>query len=92
MKFFVALVTLVSLAVAAPAPDVDALTSVPVEREGIVARQVYGQCYKIGEYACYANIADRNDMFEYIGQCGTDGRIHVRISLPSLIFAVCFRS
>jgi hypothetical protein len=83
MKFFAAIVTLASLAVAAPATqEVDlSLVAVPigaVEGASVKARQTYPGCnagMHPGDYGCFDNIIDR---FEYLGQCGTDGNIHVR--------------
>jgi hypothetical protein len=67
MKFFVAIAALTSLAVAAPA----------AVEAGLDTRQTYPGCntgMKPGDYSCFDNIVDK---FEYLGQCGTDGNIHV---------------
>jgi len=84
MQFLITLAALASLVAAAPAADPDfSLTAVPVEIEApISARQTYGICnpgYKAGDYGCFANIANPNDKFSYLGQCGTDNHIHVSL-------------
>lgn len=85
MQFFVALATLAALAVAAPAAEEVNLNRVAsrvpaVEEASIAARQTYPGCNNgvaPGQYGCYANIANPNDRFSYLGQCGTDGNTHV---------------
>lgn len=72
MKVFVAIVTLASVAIAAPA-------GVDIERTALEARQTFPGCagVKTGEYHCWITLADPNDRYSYLGQCGTDGNIHV---------------
>jgi hypothetical protein len=83
MKFFIAVAALTSLAIAAPAAEEVNLNRVAgpvVERAIVEARQTYPGCNNgvhPGDYGCYANIADPNDRFSYLGQCGTDGNTHV---------------
>ncbi|KAK3338674.1 hypothetical protein B0T25DRAFT_636412 [Lasiosphaeria hispida] len=81
MKFLVAISVLASLAIAAPAmTEADlSLVAVPIEEASgsLYNRQTYPGCnrgMKPGDYGCFANIIDK---FEYLGQCGTDGNIHL---------------
>lgn len=72
MKLYIAITTLTSLAIAAPAGAV-------VEPAALEARQTFSGCSgaKPGEYHCWITLADPNDRYSYIGQCGTDGNTHV---------------
>ncbi len=81
MKFFAVIATLATLAAAVPATENPHAVLITEESSSpaITARQTFPGCAGLsqGQYGCFGNISNPNDRYMYIGQCGTDGNLHV---------------